>query len=310
MLIQTFERTRPSERFTVAVNHLKSKGSSCDDDRRSRPRPQRRSGQLQPHTDGGREALANYLATDPTGSGDPDFLIIGDLNAYAMEDPITALTDAGYTDLIERCSGAERLQLRVRRPARLSRSRPGQRSAAAAGDRGDRVAHQRRRDPVFDYNDDIRDIPGEASFERETTVGPLYAPDPLRSSDHDPVLVGLGLDSIPDNPTCNGLAATIIGTPGDDVIFGTNKSDVIMSFGGNDTIFGGNGDDVICAGYGDDIVDGGNGQDLIFGEQGDDQLNGGTGKDSLEGGSGDDTLAGGNGKDTCVNLETVINCED
>jgi predicted extracellular nuclease len=30
-----------------------------------------------------------------TRSGDPEFLIIGDLNAYAMEDPIAALKSAG-----------------------------------------------------------------------------------------------------------------------------------------------------------------------------------------------------------------------
>ena len=30
-----------------------------------------------------------------------DMLIIGDLNAYAMEDPIMAIVDAGYTNLIE-----------------------------------------------------------------------------------------------------------------------------------------------------------------------------------------------------------------
>ena len=32
------------------------------------------------------EALVDWLATDPTGSGDPDFLIMGDLNSYAQED--------------------------------------------------------------------------------------------------------------------------------------------------------------------------------------------------------------------------------
>lgn len=162
--------------------------------------------------------------------------------------------------------------------------------------------------PEFDYNDDIED-PNEAFFRRETTVGPLFAPDPFRSSDHDPVLVGLRLDSIPDNPTCNGLAATIIGTPGDDVIFGTNKNDVIVTFGGNDTIYAGNGDDVICAGHGDDVIDGGNGKDLIFGEQGDDTIAGGNGKDTLDGGDGTDDGDGGNGKDTCVDLETATSCE-
>jgi uncharacterized protein len=43
--------------------------------------------------------LAEYLATDPTGSSDPDLLIIGDLNSYKMEDAIANLIAAGYTDL-------------------------------------------------------------------------------------------------------------------------------------------------------------------------------------------------------------------
>ncbi|MGB3513812.1 MAG: hypothetical protein WBA93_32315 [Microcoleaceae cyanobacterium] len=41
------------------------------------------------------------MKTDPTGSADGDFLIIGDLNAYAQEDPVTFLEAEGYTDLIE-----------------------------------------------------------------------------------------------------------------------------------------------------------------------------------------------------------------
>lgn len=45
--------------------------------------------------------MANWLATDPTASGDPDFLILGDLNAYRLEDPIAALQNAGYINLID-----------------------------------------------------------------------------------------------------------------------------------------------------------------------------------------------------------------
>ena len=41
-------------------------------------------------------------ATDPTGSGDPDFLVLGDLNAYAQEDPIRAFAAGGYTGITER----------------------------------------------------------------------------------------------------------------------------------------------------------------------------------------------------------------
>ena len=48
--------------------------------------------------------------------------------------------------------------------------------------------------PLFDYNDTVRDA-GEAAFERESTALPLYAADPYRSSDHDPAIVGLDLTS-------------------------------------------------------------------------------------------------------------------
>ena len=43
-------------------------------------------------------ALVDWLATDPTGQGDADYLLLGDLNAYAMEDPLTALR-AGADDV-------------------------------------------------------------------------------------------------------------------------------------------------------------------------------------------------------------------
>jgi uncharacterized protein len=75
------------------VNHLKSKGSDCnavgDPD----------TGDGQGNCNGTRtdaaEALVDWLATDPTGSGDPDVLVIGDMNAYAKEDPIAVFEGAG-----------------------------------------------------------------------------------------------------------------------------------------------------------------------------------------------------------------------
>ena len=105
VLAQTFQVNATGARFTVAVNHLKSKGSAV----RRRPGHRRRAGQLQRDTQGGGEALVDWLANDPTGSGDPDFLIIGDLNSYAMEDPIDAIkagaddtpgTGDDYTNLV------------------------------------------------------------------------------------------------------------------------------------------------------------------------------------------------------------------
>src|SRR3712207_7961993 len=68
----------------------------------------------------------------------------------------------------------------------------------------------------------------------------LYAPDQFRSSDHDPLLLGIDLAE-----RCQGLLPTITGTNGDDVLTGTTDVDVIMGLGGDDVIAGDNGDDVV-----------------------------------------------------------------
>jgi predicted extracellular nuclease len=322
-LIQTFQRNDSEGRLTLAINHFKSKGSSCDDV--GDPGTGDGQGNCAGTRTAAAVALANYLATDPTGSGDADFMILGDLNSYAMEDPIRALEAAGYTDLLSELVG----------PGSYTYLFDGQlgsldyamsNPSLTANVTGVTAWHINADEiPLFDYNDDIRD-PGEASFERESGVLELFAPDALRSSDHDPVIVGIDVP-IPANPTCQGLPATIIGTPGDDVLIGTNQADVIVAFGGNDTILAGNGDDVICAGYGDDTIDGGNGIDSIDAGYGNDTINGGNGNDVIDGGFGDDvvsgdrgddvldggdgvdTIDGGRGNDTCTEGENLLGCE-
>jgi predicted extracellular nuclease len=104
-LAQTFQEVASGEKFTAAVNHFKSKGSPTglpqDSDQ----------GDGQGNNNFTRNQAAQdltaWLATDPTGSGDADFLIIGDLNAYAREDPIATIKNAGYTNLIEQFNGAD-----------------------------------------------------------------------------------------------------------------------------------------------------------------------------------------------------------
>jgi len=99
VLAQSFSENTSGAVFTVAVNHLKSKSSSCS----SIGDPD--IGDGQGNCNGTRTdaatALVNWLATDPTGSGSEDFLILGDLNAYSQEDPVTTIESASYTDLIE-----------------------------------------------------------------------------------------------------------------------------------------------------------------------------------------------------------------
>jgi SpoIID/LytB domain protein len=98
-------------------------------------------------------------------------------------------------------------------------------------------------------------------------------------------------------PTCQGLLATIVGTPGSDTIVGTLGDDVIVGRGGRDIINGRAGEDVICGGRGADEIDGGPGDDVLVGGPGPDVLDGGGGSDHLIGGQGADTLRGGRAGD-------------
>jgi len=81
----------------------------------------------------------------------------------------------------------------------------------------------------------------------------------------------------------------IVGTAGDDIIFGDDSRggipgtghDWIMGDGGNDTINGEAGNDIIIGGNGNDEIDGGPGNDVIDGRFGVDTLAGGGGNDTF-----------------------------
>ena len=97
--------------------------------------------------------------------------------------------------------------------------------------------------------------------------------------------------------TCDGRVATIVGTPGDDVIVGTQGDDVIVGLGGDDQIRGRRGNDVICGGDGNDLLRGNLGDDRVFGDAGDDRIIGNRGNDFLRGGQGIDDMSGKAGDD-------------
>ena len=190
-LIQTFDEVLTGERLTVSVNHLKSKGSGCGTGDDS---PADGSGNCDRTRTNAAQALVDHLATDPTGSGDPDFLIIGDLNSYAQERPIAALEGAGYTNLLQQFEGEDSYGylfdglLGDLDHALASASLLPQVTGAGGWD------INADESPLFDYNDTVRDA-GEAAFERESSALPLYEPNAYRSSDHDPAIVGLALRS-------------------------------------------------------------------------------------------------------------------
>ncbi len=108
---------------------------------------------------------------------------------------------------------------------------------------------------------------------------------------------------------CRGTPATIVGTGGNDPLFGTPGPDVIVGLGGDDDINGRGGNDLICGGEGNDLIRGRGGQDILDGGPGNDTLKGGRRRDTLDGGPDNDTLRGGLGRDTCLNGELNNSCE-
>jgi uncharacterized protein YkwD len=119
-------------------------------------------------------------------------------------------------------------------------------------------------------------------------------------------------DPVFAQPKCNGLKATIVGTPGNDVINGTPGPDIIAGLAGNDVIRGFGGDDVICGGGGNDLIIGGAGNDKLFGGPGVDTLRGMAGRDTLRGDGGNDILNGGLDMDDCldqINTRAFTSCE-
>ncbi|MFW2589961.1 ExeM/NucH family extracellular endonuclease [Sagittula sp. SSi028] len=189
----SFEELASGEVFTVAVNHLKSKGSVS---------PFGDNAGIGDGTGNNNEARSQaaiaidaWLDTDPTGSGDSDVLIIGDLNAYAKEDPITLLEAEGYENVVESFLGADEFELSFGFPVDLDLAPQAQTFGAldhalASGSLAGQVtgAAEWRINAleagVLDYNTDF--LPSDQ-------VDDLYAADPYRSSDHDPLLIGLNL---------------------------------------------------------------------------------------------------------------------
>ena len=180
-ITQSFQEIATGEVFTVSVNHFKSKG--C------------RGAGVDPDTGDGQgcwnnertqaaHTLIDWLATDPTGVGDPDVLVLGDLNAYAMEDPLMAFADAGYVNLAFAFGEADDYSYTYYGQVGLLDYTLASPSLAPQVT-GAEVWHINADEPrILDYDMD---------YKSEGQIEGLYAPDPFRSSDHDPALAGLAL---------------------------------------------------------------------------------------------------------------------
>lgn len=188
-LAQTFQQAGTTTQLTVVANHLKSKGSDCVDNVSpvgTDPDTGDGQGNCALTRTAAATQLLGWIATQPTGSATPHVLIMGDLNSYALEDPITTLTGAGYVNLI-----ADRLG-----PLAYSYAFDGQWGyldhALASGVLAPQVRvvaewHINADEPnVLDYN---------TNFKSAAQLTSLYAADEFRTSDHDVVLVDIALDT-------------------------------------------------------------------------------------------------------------------
>ncbi|MFE5408304.1 ExeM/NucH family extracellular endonuclease [Microbacterium sp. NPDC056569] len=176
-LTQRFASTETGEEFVVSVNHLKSKGSACPED----PDANDGQGNCADVRKDAATALTKWLNT--TVAPDGRAIVIGDLNSYDHEDSIDAFVAGGFTDLEKQFNGEHAysyvfdgqlgyLDYALAQPA------------LTADVSGVETWHINADEPsLIDYDMSFK-LPAQDA---------LYAPDAYRSSDHDPVIVGLNL---------------------------------------------------------------------------------------------------------------------
>jgi predicted extracellular nuclease len=249
-IAQTFAAAN-GERFTLIVNHFKSKGScpvAGDPDFDGNDDNGDGQGCWNARRVQQAQALRSFVAQVQAGSGSNDVLITGDLNAYGQEDPVADLTSSGYVDQMGRFSpfaysyvfdgGAGRLDHAIT-SASMSPKVMGAAHWHINADEG--LTH--------DYN-----------LEFKQPACPSCAPDPYaptvyKASDHDPVLLGMA------------LFKTIQGTANRDLLVGSAGDDVLVGGAGADRLTGGAGINVFAYNSlrdaGDKLTDFVPGKDLL-----------------------------------------------
>lgn len=181
-LAQTFRLKDADDGVTIAVNHFKSKG--CGSAEGTNADQNDGQGCWNPSRTLAAQALSAWLANDATGTGETDVLIIGDLNSYAKEDPITTLTAAGYTDLVATHQGEQA----------YSYVFYGQAGYLDHGLANASLATKVKAATIWPINaDEPRALDYNTEYKTPEQQASFYAPDAYRASDHDPVLVALEL---------------------------------------------------------------------------------------------------------------------
>ena len=181
-MAQTF-RAGNGEKFSLIVNHLKSKGSCPSGTGADADNGDSQGCWNATRVQQAQRLVGSFVPQVALAAGDADVLIIGDLNSYGAEDPIQVIANAGFVNELERFMRPSGMpysyvfggQSGYLDHALASASLSGQVAGVAEW-------HVNADEPVvIDYNID--------------TAKPqdLYQPTPYRASDHDPVVISLAL---------------------------------------------------------------------------------------------------------------------
>ena len=174
-LAQSFRDLASKQQLTVSINHFKSKGS-CP--KQPGPDSDLNDGQgcWTPTRVAAAKALTEWLNTEPTGIDTDYVLVMGDLNAYRMEAPLQYLEQNGWQHLAPKDAVHSSF---------VYRGRSGTLDHALASPQLKAKLQQFHHwginadEPaVLDYN---------TEFKSKAQQQSLYAPNPYRSSDHDPL---------------------------------------------------------------------------------------------------------------------------
>lgn len=219
-LAQTFVASN-SEKFSVFVNHFKSKGSCPSTTANADPDQDQGDGQGCWNDLRTKQAtrLANsFIPQVQAAASDTDVIVIGDLNAYGKEDPILNLSNVGFVDQVARFNGQ----------AGYSYVFDGEAGYLDHALANSSMSAQIIATTHWNIN---ADEPSVIDYNTEFKPQDLYTNAPYRSSDHDPVLIGLNLTK-----TINGTAGrdTLVGTAGDDVVVGGIGADTLTGNAGAD----------------------------------------------------------------------------
>ncbi|MYM65276.1 ExeM/NucH family extracellular endonuclease [Pseudoduganella sp. FT55W] len=182
-MAQTFVANNGAK-FSVVVNHLKSKGSCPASG------PNADQGDSQSCWNAQRiqqaQRLVNvFVPQVVAAAGDAKVLLIGDFNAYGQEDPIAAITATGYVNQLERfVRGSGNMPYSFVFNGEAGYLDHALASAALSPQVVDAAEwHNNADEPtVLDYNTD-----GKPQDK--------YTSAPYRASDHDPVVISLNLQA-------------------------------------------------------------------------------------------------------------------